>query len=100
MLGDLARAEGVIPENGGFSPQRWLFWVKRLGEIEKSETVGEEEAGIAAFAGGMMNSMLNMVTSSDSTMTRELARQEKLPYQWVLEGKQGPPSSYRAQQQA
>jgi hypothetical protein len=93
MLGDLARAEGVIPEKGGFSPQRWLFWVKRLGEIEKSETVGEEEAEIATFARGMMNSMLNMVTSSDSMMTRELARQEKLPYQWVLEGKQGPPSS-------
>jgi Protein of unknown function (DUF3632) len=93
MLGDLARAEGVIPENRGFSPQRWLFWVKRLGEIEKSETVGEEEAGIATFARGMMNSMLNMVSSSDSTMTRELARQEKLPYQWVLEGKLGPPSS-------
>jgi hypothetical protein len=93
MLGDLARAEGVIPENRGFSPQRWLFWVKRLGEIEKSETVGEGEAGIATFARGMMNSMLNMVTSSDSMMTRELARQEKLPYQWVLEGKLGPPSS-------
>jgi hypothetical protein len=93
MLGDLARAEGVIPENRGFSPQRWLFWVKRLGEIEKSETVGEEEAEIATFARGMMNSMLNIVTSSDSTMTRELARQEKLPYQWVFEGKQGPSSS-------
>lgn len=67
--------------------------MKRLGEIEKSETVGEEEAGIAAFAGGMMNSMLNMVSCSDSTMTLELARQEKLPYQWVFEGKQGPSSS-------
>jgi hypothetical protein len=92
MLGELARAEGVIPETGGFSPQRWLFWVKRLGEIEKRETVGEEEAGVATFARGMMNSMLTMVTSSDSTMTRELARQEKLPYQWVFEGKQGPSS--------
>jgi hypothetical protein len=59
MLGDLARAEGVIPENRGFSPQRWLFWVKRLGEIGKSETVGEEDA---TFARGMMNSMLNIVT--------------------------------------
>ena len=93
MLGDLARAEGVIPETGGFSPQRWLFWVKRLGEIEKSETVGEEEAGTATFARGMMNSMLNIVACSDSTMTRELARQGKLPYQWVFEGKQGPLSS-------
>lgn len=93
MLGDLARAEGVIPETGGFSPQRSLFWVKRLGEIEKCETVGEEEAGVATFARGMMNSMLIIVSSSDSTMTRELARQEKLPYQWVFEGKQGPLSS-------
>lgn len=88
MLGDLARAEGVTPKSGGFSPQRWLFWVKRLGEIEKSETV--EEAEITTFAKGMMNSMLNTVACSDSTMTRELARQEKLPYQWVFEGKQGP----------
>jgi hypothetical protein len=87
MLGDLARAEGVTPESGGFSPQRWLFWVKRL---EKSETVGEEEADIAAFARGMMNNMLNAVACSDSTMTRELERQEKLPYQRVFEGKQGP----------
>jgi len=39
MLGELARAEGVMPQSG-FSPQRWLFWVKRLGEIEKSQTVG------------------------------------------------------------
>jgi hypothetical protein len=92
MLGDLARAEGVIPENRGFSPQRWLFWVKRLEEIGKCETVGEEDAGVATFARGMMNSMLNIVTCSDSTMTRELARQEKLPYQWVFEGKQGPSS--------
>jgi hypothetical protein len=93
MLGDLARVEGVIPENRGFSPQRWLFWVKRLGEIEKSETGGDEEAGIATFARGMMNTMLNIVACSDSTMTRELARQGKLPYQWVFEGKQGPSSS-------
>ena len=93
MLGELARAEGVMPESGGFSPQRWLFWVKRLGEIEKSETVGEEEVGIATLAGGAMNSMLNTVTCSDSRMTRELARQKKLPYEWTLEGRQGPSSS-------
>jgi hypothetical protein len=38
----------------------------------------------------MMNSMLNIVSCSDSIMTRELARQKKLPYEWVQEGKQGP----------
>jgi hypothetical protein len=90
MLGELARAEGVMPQSG-FSPQRWLFWVKRLGEIEKSQTVGEE-VQIATFAREMMNSMLNLVSCSDSTMTRELARQKKLPYEWVREGKQGPGS--------
>jgi hypothetical protein len=74
MLGELARAEGVIPENGGFSPQRWLFWATRLAEIEKSETVGEEEVAIATFARGVMNNMLNTVACSDSMMTRELAR--------------------------
>ena len=93
MLGELARAGGVVPESGGFSPQKWLFWVKRLGEIEKSEMAGEEEAGIATFARWMMNSMLNTITCSGSTMTRELARQKKLPYEWMLEGRQGPSSS-------
>jgi hypothetical protein len=63
--------------------------VKRLGEIEKSQIVGEE-VWIATFARGMMNSMLNIVSCSDSIMTRELARQKKLPYEWVQEGKQGP----------
>ena len=29
-FGTLAQAERVVPEHGGFSPQRWLFWTKRL----------------------------------------------------------------------
>jgi hypothetical protein len=80
MLGELARAEGVMPENGGFSPQRWLFWVKRLEEI-KNEALGEDEEGIAAFARGVMGNMVITACDSDSVIKRELAHQGKLPYE-------------------
>lgn len=82
MLGELARAEGVVPESGGFSSQRWLFWVKRLEQIGKSETVGEEGEEVTAFARKMMNNMLLPVGEFDSAMKRELAGQGKLEDGW------------------
>ena len=82
MLGELARAEGVVPESGGFSPQRWLFWVKRLEQIGKSETFGEEDEKITAFARGVMNNMILPVSEVDSAMKRELAGQGKLDDGW------------------
>jgi hypothetical protein len=80
MLGELARDGGVMPEKGGFSPQRWLFWVKRLEEII-NEALGEEEEGFAAFARGVMGNMVLTAHESDSMIKRELARQGKLPYE-------------------
>jgi hypothetical protein len=82
MLGELARAEGVVPESGGFSPQRWLFWVKRLEQIGESETFGEEDEEVTAFARGVMNNMILPVSEVDSAMKRELAAQGKLDDGW------------------
>ena len=82
MLGELAQAEGVLPESGGFSPQRWLFWVKRLEQIGKSETVGEEDEEIVVFARGVMRNMTIPVAELDSAMKRELAGQGKLDDGW------------------
>jgi hypothetical protein len=79
MLDGLARADGGVPENGGFSPQRWLFWFKRLEEIasdEQNEGHGHEAR---EFARGMLGNMTILVYESDSAMKHELARQYKLP---------------------
>lgn len=69
-LGELAQAEGIVPAHGGFSPQRWLFWLKRLEELE-NEASGEDKE-LAAFAQGVRNNMILMAGESDSEMSREL----------------------------
>lgn len=79
MLGELARAEGTVPENGGFSPQRWLFWLKRLEQIGWSDNGMEETQKTAEFARKIYNSVLITVTFVESAMRQELYRMGKLP---------------------
>ena len=79
MLGELARAEGGVPENCGFSPQRWLFWFKRLEEIASDEHNEDHGHESREFARGMLGNMTSLVCESDSAMKHELARQCKLP---------------------
>ena len=85
MLGELARAEGGVPENSGFSPQRWLFWFKRLEEIASDEHNEDHGYEAREVARGMLGNMTSLVCESDSAMKHELARQCKLPvedFEW------------------
>lgn len=74
-LGEQARAEASLPENGGFSPQRWLFWYNRLESLE----AGSASQELAMLARGIKNNMAVISLESESEMSRELGRRGLLP---------------------
>ncbi len=77
-----------LPRHGGFSPQRWAWWLRRLEAIaslavqqEQQEqqglaNVSEEDRGraLALFAHGMMDNMLRIAAQTSGLLGR-LSRQ-------------------------
>ena len=72
-LGPLVRDAAVLEETGGggFSPKRWMYWLKRLEEIRlEARRVGEDDLG--DFVWRMMDNMLLIVDETDSVLRAEV----------------------------
>lgn len=94
LPGPLAQAAGIQAVPGGFSSQRWFFWLQRLDEIG-AETSPQGSAG--SSAAGMMSpfvqrvreekqlarrvtyNMIYTASQSNSTIVQELIRMGRLP---------------------
>lgn len=74
-LGGLAEAAAIMPAEGGFSPSRWHFWLKRLEDISMRTDEAKE---VSRLAEQIRNSMLVTVARIDTVMKRDLARHGKL----------------------
>ena len=75
MLGDLAQADGL--DSAGFSPQRWIFWIKRLEQIEDQAAVSGNES-YATYARRVKENMTMTADETGSGIKRELLRIGKL----------------------
>ena len=72
-LGPLVRDEASSeePDRGGFSPKRWMYWLKRLEEIcLEARRVGEDD--LADFVWRMMDNMLLIVDETNSVLRAEV----------------------------
>jgi Protein of unknown function (DUF3632) len=73
-LGELAQVAGVEPATGGFSTQRWLFWVDRLGQIE-TQLEGDDRAIIPKY----VNNLVAVTKQFDCNITRQLVQRGVFP---------------------
>ncbi|KAK3897067.1 hypothetical protein C8A05DRAFT_20093 [Staphylotrichum tortipilum] len=69
-LGELVtsgRYRWEVPRHGGFSPQRWMWWLRRLDEIASKVEDGnaDELGGFGAFVKGMMDNMLHIAAQTN-----------------------------------
>jgi hypothetical protein len=96
QLGPLAQAAGIRAVPGGFSSQRWFFWLRRLDEIgaETSPTqtfTGGPTMGVASpfvqrvreekqRARGVAYRMIYAASQSNSTIVQEVMRMARLPF--------------------
>jgi hypothetical protein len=72
QCGDLLQINATVEvPNAGFSPQRWLFWLRRLDEIARDAHQAGKES-LAKYAEGMMDNMLIIVGDTNSTVKRAL----------------------------
>ncbi|KAI1336804.1 hypothetical protein F5Y15DRAFT_195433 [Xylariaceae sp. FL0016] len=88
QTGPLAAEAGVQSVTGGFSSQRWLFWLRRLDEIG-GELAGYENENVSPFvqrvrtekqvARQVARNMIYAASQSDSNITQELVRMGRLP---------------------
>lgn len=72
LVGELLREDasrGAL--SGGFSPERWIFWLKRLQQIRR-EAYGAGDAHLAEYATKMVGNMLLMVEERDSAVRDKL----------------------------
>lgn len=76
-LGELAE-KAQVPRQGGFSLQRWIFWVRRFDALRAEAAETDAELSEALF--NSMNGMKTMASRIDSLLGRELKRQELSEY--------------------
>lgn len=72
-VGELFRADpsAVDVSGGGFSPDRWIFWLQRLKQIaEEADQAGD--ANLGELARGYRDNMLALVGETDSAVKRKL----------------------------
>ncbi|KAI1810282.1 hypothetical protein GGS20DRAFT_589685 [Poronia punctata] len=89
QLGPLARAAGVRPVAGGFSTQRWFYWLGRLDEIGAESTPPRPGIMASPFvqrareqkevARQVARNMIYVASQSNSTIAQELMRIGRLP---------------------
>ncbi|KAI1327319.1 hypothetical protein F5Y16DRAFT_198333 [Xylariaceae sp. FL0255] len=95
QLGPLAEAAGIQAAPGGFSSQRWLFWLRRLDEIgaESSAPTSPENNYMMEMpspfvqrvreeknlARRVAHNMIYIASQSNSPMVHELMRVRRLP---------------------
>ncbi|KAI8630003.1 hypothetical protein F5Y19DRAFT_67288 [Xylariaceae sp. FL1651] len=93
--GPLAQAAGIQAVPGGFSSQRWFFWLRRLEEIgaETSPPQGLTDSSVMGMASPFVQrareekqlarrvayNMVYVVSQSNSTIVQELMRMGRLP---------------------
>ncbi|KAI0473092.1 hypothetical protein GGR56DRAFT_677122 [Xylariaceae sp. FL0804] len=83
--GPLAKAAGVPTVDGGFSPQRWFFWLHRLDELGadagRSPATGPASSFVQRvkteqqLARQVAHNMLYVASQADSSIVRELGRE-------------------------
>lgn len=73
-IGDLCRDDTsgfVNATSAGFSPGRWVFWLRRLEEIvQEASNAGDDS--LAEYASRVMDNMLLIVDQRDSSVKRQL----------------------------
>jgi hypothetical protein len=95
QLGPLAQAAGIRAIPGGFSSQRWLFWLQRLDEIGAETSPPQNSPGSSVpgmtspfvqrareekqLARRVAQNMVYVVSQSNSTIMQELMRMGRLP---------------------
>jgi hypothetical protein len=90
QLGPLAQAAGVPPVSGGFSTQRWFYWLRRLEEIGAESTPPQPGTTMASIfvqraregkevARQVAQNMIYVASQSNSTIVQELIRMRRLP---------------------
>jgi len=90
QLGPLAQAAGVRPVTGGFSTQRWFYWLRRLEEIGAESTPPQPSMAMASpfvqrarerkeVARRVAQNMVYAASQSNSTIVQELIRMGRLP---------------------
>lgn len=75
-IGELFRADPLSSGiSAGFSPQRWIFWLRRLEEVGQQATQAGD-TNLAEYAFKVMDNMLLTLDEGDSTVQRMM---ESLP---------------------
>ncbi|KAI1823422.1 hypothetical protein F4861DRAFT_325198 [Xylaria intraflava] len=88
--GPLAVAAGIQAAPGGFSSQRWLFWLRRLDEIGAESSPQISAGGMASpfvqsarrekqMARRVAHNMIYTASQSNSAIVGELMRMRRLP---------------------
>ncbi|KAI1112360.1 hypothetical protein F5Y14DRAFT_275362 [Nemania sp. NC0429] len=95
QLGPLAQAAGVQAVPGGFSSQRWFFWLRRLDEIgAETSPQGLADSSVMGMTSPFVQkvreekqlarrvtySMVYTASQSNSTIVQELMRMGRLPF--------------------
>ncbi|KAI0971567.1 hypothetical protein F4678DRAFT_88888 [Xylaria arbuscula] len=94
QLGPLAQAAGVQEVPGGFSSQRWLFWLRRLDEIgAEASPQGLADSSVMGMTSPFVQkvreekqlarrvtyNMIYTASQSNSTIVQELMRMGRVP---------------------
>ncbi|KAF2969605.1 hypothetical protein GQX73_g3985 [Xylaria multiplex] len=94
QLGPLAQAAGIQAVPGGFSSQRWIFWLRRLDEIgAEASPPGLADSSVMGMASPFVQrvreekqlarrvtyNMIYTASQSNSTIVQELMRMRRLP---------------------
>ncbi|KAB5511573.1 hypothetical protein GE09DRAFT_1047543 [Coniochaeta sp. 2T2.1] len=84
-LGELVGGGGAVygnsfkdvPARGGFSPQRWMWWLRRLEEIttlaeqnDRAKKVGEGGRSLPIFIRGVMDNMMLIAEQTNGAVAR------------------------------
>ena len=69
--GDLLQQDSVV-NAVGFSPQRWIYWLRRLEWVIEEATQAQDH-GLAEYASRMLDNMLIVVDERHSRVNEELA---------------------------
>ncbi|KAK4122870.1 hypothetical protein N657DRAFT_646627 [Parathielavia appendiculata] len=79
------RITGEAPRHGGFSPQRWTWWLHRLDEINslaagdvRKDEMGHGSEGLGSLVRGMMNNMLLVAEQTNGPVREAVQRSNRL----------------------
>ncbi|KAB5571715.1 hypothetical protein GE09DRAFT_1185300 [Coniochaeta sp. 2T2.1] len=92
-----------VPAHGGFSPQRWMWWLRRLEEIgtlaerdDRAKEIGEGERSLLTFVRGVMDNMMLIAEQTNGAVARMVQAGGGVGYRPVMQmvGSDRPPGTH------